>query len=521
MGLSSLHRSFVLRLVGWLLIGVAAGCATAAPPAAAVVAPPAPPAVEIPAAAPADLYITERPPAIVRAPWWRWAQGHVLYPTQQMLDVTRVARTLTGRPRPGIDMVEDYVVNSSFFTNREIAAQTPEQIRWGAAHPSEEPRPPFVVEGIRASGRVPGCFVVDARGDHYRFTVDFLRDPEIATAADVVTGKLLHALGYNVLPSEIYLLNPADVQIGVRPIPDLPEYAPATAKDVEHLLAPRANAQGRVRVAATKLPDESTVVSCFSYKRYQHYAALRALAVAYGWLDNIDAGELQTLMTWDGHIAKGYLIDFGSSLNSDVHRQGVKAPAEPYDPERWSPAESNVAFDQLTDAEAQWMARRIAAFSIEQLVAAVSAARVSRPEAANALLAMLQARQTAIRRRYVEGESAVVPPAPPATDVPAPSVAPPAPSPVPPPSAPAITAPAPPSPVIETPPSPAAAVTAPAPPAEMTAPAPAAPSAPSVAPVASQTAAPVAAPVASDAQERGAAQTDAPPATPSSEAPSP
>lgn len=456
-------------LIGWFVIGALAGCATA-PPAPAVVQheePAAPSATaELPTTAPSDLYITEPPAGIIRTPWWRWMQGRVLYPLQENLDVVHVVRALTGHPRPAMDLVEGYVADSSFFTNRAIAALTPDAVRRGPAQPSDAPQPPFVFEGLRSSGRAPGFFAADAKGDQYLFVLDFRDAPELVTGAEVVTSKLLHALGYDVLPAEIYPLNPADVQMDSPRYEDLPDREPATLEDVERLLAPRLNARGRVRTAALKLPDESMVVGSFSFKRYQQYAALRALRLADGWLHNVDAGELQTLMTWDGHLARGYLVDFGSSLGSSVRRAGPKEPQDgwgkaalwslatlgwrdrPYDPdqpvispavgrlaarwdpERWTPETPNIAFDQMTGDDARWMARRISALSSVQLAAAVAAGQYQRPEDADALIAILRGRQAVIRRSYLGEEAPPAPMEPAAPAVSAPPPAAPVPTPV-------------------------------------------------------------------------------------------
>ena len=416
------------------LMGCASTPQIAAHPVAGEASASTSPQSTVPSVAPADLYITSPPQSVVRAPWWRWMQGRILYPVQETFDLSHLVRTVTGRPRPAMDLVQGYVADSSFFTNRAIASLTLEQMRWGPSQPSDLPVPPLVFEGVRPDAEGPGVFVVDRRGDHYVLTVDAPDYPELISGAEVVTSKLLHALGYNVLSCEIYQLNPREVQTHTAGS-DLPRRLPESLAPMEALLAPQVDTEGRVRVAATKLPDESIIAGSFSLKTYQHYAALRGLRIADAWLNNIDAGELQTLMTWDGHIARGYVVSFGAALGAHVHRRGPKAPQDgweqdglrwrqrPYDvhepivspaigrlaarfdPHRWAPDQPNIAFDQMTEDEARWMAWRIATLTTEQLTAAVAAAQYSHADDVAVLVRVLQQRQAIVRDTYLQGAS--------------------------------------------------------------------------------------------------------------------
>ena len=83
-----------------------------------------------------------------------------------------------------------------------------------------------------------------------------------------------------------------------------------------------------------------------------------------------------------------------------------------YDPRRWKPLMPNMAFLDMTEADARWLAAKIAAFTPEQLRAAIAAGEYSRQRDRDYLLQMLLRRQAIITRTF--------PPTPPASRVPVP-----------------------------------------------------------------------------------------------------
>ena len=242
-----------------------------------------------------------------------------------------------------------------------------------------------------------------------------------------------------MLPSAIQSLPSAAFQ------PDGQARPAVQPRLLQALLAPRTDAEGRVRLALVRWPEARAEVGCFSFKRYQQYAALRALRLAQAWVHNTEAGELHTLMTWDGQVARGYLVDLDSSLGGSARRLGPKDPMdgwwltrlwslatfgvshqpfdphEPpvspavgllsasFDPPRWRSDEPNIAFDQMTDDDARWIAGRIAAVSRAQLAAAVAAGEYARSEDAEAVVRFLERRQAAIRQRYLPATVVVLP----------------------------------------------------------------------------------------------------------------
>jgi hypothetical protein len=63
------------------------------------------------------------------------------------------------------------------------------------------------------------------------------------------------------------------------------------------------------------------------------------------------------------------------------------------DPRAWRSQNPNTAFDRMTRADAEWIARRMASVSLTQLQALVASAGFTRQADADAVLQMLQYRR--------------------------------------------------------------------------------------------------------------------------------
>ena len=83
---------------------------------------------------------------------------------------------------------------------------------------------------------------------------------------------------------------------------------------------------------------------------------------------------------------------------------GVGRFSARFDPEHWKPYAPNLAFKEMNDDDARWMARRMARLSAAQVEAAVSAGRYSHAGDAAYLVATLEARREAIIHHYLEDE---------------------------------------------------------------------------------------------------------------------
>ena len=360
---------------------------------------------------------------------WHIADVMVFSQMERSLDVPRLARRLAGHPAPSADLIDGHVDDDSFFTNRDIRAMSVEDIRRGPTVIGQTPTPPFVVTRIKDEGKTAGFFVKDAKGDRYLFKADPAAYPEILSGAEVATSKLLYALGYFVPSYEIVEVRADDLRLGPK----------VKADELEELVT-RHLSGGPLRVSASRLVD-GEVLGPIRFKQYRHLAELRALKLAYAWVNDTDTKDHNSLMVWTGARAIGYLIDFGSSFGASAGH-GPKSPCQGWsydvdlkdwtfealtlglyhtgcdrrerpfspavglfsprlDPRHWKPYVPNLAFDEMTRKDGAWMAQRIAMFSRAQLESAVAAGRYHRAQDAARIIEVLEARRAAILRSYL------------------------------------------------------------------------------------------------------------------------
>jgi len=377
-------------------------------------------------------FIQQEPPYKSEAVWVNWTKNTALRQVGQWLNVPRVTRKLLWTDHPTVDFVEDEVPDSSFFTNREIPSMSHEALRWGPTAKGDFPQPPFMIVKNKTQGVTPGFFVEDARQIRYLFKFDHPDYPELGTGAEAVTSKLVHALGYNVPSYEVCVFTRDQLVAGTL----------ITDDALDRLLEPYLSEQGEIRVSASRFVDRGEIKGYFSFEHYKQWGQLRALHVVYAWCNNTDAKDLQTLMTWDGQTAWGYLIDFGSSLGADA-KLGVKdkragwenvwdtrarfedlltlglwpkpykkklevfSPAvgtfnSHFKPRRWEPQYPNMAFEDIGKREAQWIAGRISLFTDDKIRAAVEAGAYSDPKDRDRIVEILGERRDKIVETYLE-----------------------------------------------------------------------------------------------------------------------
>ncbi|MBI4597785.1 MAG: hypothetical protein HY737_05225 [Candidatus Omnitrophica bacterium] len=385
--------------------------------------------------------IATKPHVIKQPVWWHVLDVAVLEPLEFPLRLGRPLRAWAGSPVRALNLSSGRVADSAFFTNRDIASTPPEQIRWGPSTPEDVPRPPVTITKSKMEGKTAGFFVTDANGQRFLLKLDPVAAPELLSGAEVVTSKLLHALGYHVPSYEIARLSWDDVRIapGAAWKGPLGLEQPFTESHLHQLLDERLS-QGTFRASASKIL-EGTVLGPARFKRFRDCAEIRALRLAFAWVNNIDTKDQQTLLVWDGTKTVGYLLDFGTSLGADAGRGGPKHPCagwtsvvdlrqavvklltfgmrhptcdatrEPFsaaiglfspqaDPQRWKPYVPNIAFEAMTEDDADWMARRMSQLSDARIAAAVSAGQYSHPADAAYLTQTLIQRRDAIVRRY-------------------------------------------------------------------------------------------------------------------------
>ena len=228
------------------------------------------------------------------------------------------------------------VLDGAWYQNRSL---THEEIVRGPGSGKNAPdaSQPWDIINAKTEGVTPGFVVRDARGRRYVLKFDPVDNPEMATGADVVSAKLLHALGYWVPENYLVMLNREQLRIPENTMftDQFGERRQMTDRDVTELLlrVPRVrdeNGNERIRgVASLYVPGKP--IGPFKYYgrrqgdkndyiRHEHRRELRGLHVIFAWLNHHDArsiNSLDTVVEENGvHYVRHYLIDFGSTLGS-------------------------------------------------------------------------------------------------------------------------------------------------------------------------------------------------------------
>ena len=371
---------------------------------------------------------------------WHLFDVTAIQPVKESMHLIRTGRKVAGVPVQAYNLEAGQVKDTTFFTDRDISRLTPEQVRWGPTQPADLPVPPYTVTKPKVEGKTAGFFVKDSRGVRYLFKLDPVDNPEMLSGAEVVTSKLLYALGYHVPIYEIVWVKPQEMSIaeGARIKNEQGAPEPFTQERLAALIKPRLR-DGRMRVCCTKI-IEGEILGPASFKKFKDCADMRALKIAYAWLNNVDAKDHNSLLIWDGKRTVGYLIDFGTSLGADAGIGGPKEPCEGWtyavdlkewalkvatfgvhephceldspqgssvglfsenvDPKKWKPYAPNIAFKEMTPQDARWITKRLAQLSPQQITAAVEAGAYTRQEDILYLTKMLLARRDRIVSYY-------------------------------------------------------------------------------------------------------------------------
>lgn len=352
------------------------------------------------------------------------------------------------------------VPDSEWYTNRHyLHPMTTAQIVAGAPGQPPESAGPWTIVAAKNEGVTPGFTILDKSGRRYVMKFDPPGYQELATAADVISSKFFHALGYNVPANFIVEFDREHLVLGDETMltDSLGKRRRMTSKDLGDVLSTVArNEQGRYRAVAsfylsgsplgpfryhgTRKDDPNDIVP------HEHRRDLRGLRLFCAWLNHDDSRSINTLdmLVQQGgrKFVRHHLIDFGSTLGSATYgpnspRSGNeyvfswKRPAaefftlglylphwtrakfprinsvgrfesEVFDPEQWVPEYKNPAFlNQLPD-DAFWAARQIMAFTDEQIQAVVESGKYSDPRATEWVTQCLIQRRDKIGRAYLQ-----------------------------------------------------------------------------------------------------------------------
>jgi hypothetical protein len=387
-------------------------------------------------------------------------------PTGRFFDPARFVRWIAGgftrnaTPLAHNVNAVDEVPNSSWFTNRiGLFPLTPADAARGlVADGAPAPDGVWTVSS-KTEGVTPGFTIRDARGHRFLLKFDPPGFPETSTAAGVITGRILHAAGYNVPADMIVTVRREQLVVGERVPYDPPEgeRRAMTEADLDAILAGvEPTADGNWRALASRFLD-GTPVGPFDWRGrrkddandridHEHRRELRAFRMFAAWLCHYDTKQGNSLDMYveeDGRrFVRHHFIDFASTLGAgalgpiptacheysfdvalvlgrtlalglweDPWRRVTRPPdltaigsfqSDEFHPMAFRPFEPNAAFANFTDRDGYWAAKVISAFTDEHLRAAVAEGRYTNPAAAEWIAQVLAERRDIIARYFFD-----------------------------------------------------------------------------------------------------------------------
>ncbi|MGH7820273.1 MAG: hypothetical protein ACREQ9_10900, partial [Candidatus Binatia bacterium] len=355
----------------------------------------------------------------------------------------------------------DEVPDSTWFTNRHHRTRlSPEELARG---PNAGPPPatdgPLTVRSGKALGQTPGFLIEDRLGRRYFIKFDPPGIPDMATGAELVSARILGALGWNVPSYHLFLLDPARLTLapGATTKDEYRRTRPMTEADVARVLERgERRPDGRYRTVASLLipgkpkgpfrtlgarPDDPN-----DRVPHEDRRELRGLRAVAAWIHYTDARRGNTFDTFIEGERKGYghlehyWIDFSSTLGSgniaykspkDGHEYFVDPPtifssllavgfwvkpwedpppvrhpalghfeAATFEPDEWRTTYPNPLFDHATSRDLFWGAKLVAAFDDEDLRIVTAAGGWSDPAAERELFDILRSRRARIAEAY-------------------------------------------------------------------------------------------------------------------------
>ncbi|MCP5118263.1 MAG: hypothetical protein GY953_46205 [bacterium] len=315
----------------------------------------------------------------------------------------------------------------------------------------------WTVSKAKTEGVTPGFNIKDSTGTEYVLKFDPLDYPELATGADMITSKILHAVGYNVPEYYVVHFNPDKLDVG-----DDVEFRDAMGneremqrRDITELLlsAPRSEDGSWRAIASRWLPGRAVGEFRFYETRtddpndlapHEHRRDLRGYRVFCAWVNHDDSRAINTLdmLHSEGGLQyiKHYLIDFGSTLGSatngpnsarggaeylwnggstvkQLFSLGLWVPrwatkkypkigaagnfeSKVFDPRTWVPEYPNAAFVNALPDDLFWAAKQVMAFTDDQIRAIVETAEFSDARASEYVAKTLIERRDKIGKTF-------------------------------------------------------------------------------------------------------------------------
>ena len=277
-----------------------------------------------------DRWDTPKPPE--KRPYTEWLnvfEGHIYLPIRRVLALDQPLRAL------GVNALDE-VPDSSWFTNRiGVRPITPDEIRsapGGVGNP--EAYTPWTIHSTKVGGMSVGFIITDSRGEKFLVKFDDIGFPEAETGAQIVSGKLLWACGYNVTEDYIAYVRRGDLVLAKDAVVE-DVFGHKRRLDVAELERKLAlverGTDGQYRTMVSRFlagkplgghppqgtrPDDPNDIIPHERRR-----ELRGARAIFAWLDHDDIQEGQFLDMWitdpsdrSRHYVKHYFLDYGLSL---------------------------------------------------------------------------------------------------------------------------------------------------------------------------------------------------------------
>jgi hypothetical protein len=372
----------------------------------------------------------------------------------------RARRNGQSLPSQGVNTIDE-VPDCAWYTNRHASKRMSiAELQAGPGNSSGPASGVWTVVGAKSEGVTPGFRIRDSAGRQYLLKFDPLSNPEMSSAADVLTSKFFHALGYNVPENYVVYFDRARIVAGKEA--QLKDARGSRRlirdTDIDDLLAAvPAGPDGKYRGMASLL-IQGRPTGPFQYHGtrgddpndlvpHENRRDLRALRTLYAWLGHDNSRAINTLdiLADDASrpFVKHYLVDLGAALGSASYRAnsprdgnvylfgwkssaaqffslGLYAPRrqrakypklvsagkfeyEVFDPLRWVGDYPSTAFRNENAANRLWAARKIVAFTEDEIRAVVKTGQYSDPVAEEWIARCLIERRRKIVDAFLPG----------------------------------------------------------------------------------------------------------------------
>jgi hypothetical protein len=356
----------------------------------------------------------------------------------------------------------DEVPDSSWFINRaDRRPLTVDEIMRGPDTGSGPAPGVWLITSAKIDGIMPGFTMRDTAGTTWFVKFDPKGHLGMATGTEVLTTKLLWAVGYHVPENHIARVRRNQLVVAETASIRTPSgRRRMKAGDLDSVVRQAATeSDGAYRVVASRR-IEGTPLGPFrfhgtrrddpnDYIPHEHRRELRGYATVAAWLNHVDPKSINTfdaLVQEPGRAyVRHYLLDFGSTIGSagvgprepfegseylidgrevlagafsfgfpikswrtrPVYRSpaigAIPADDSDWDPDAWKPRYPNPSFMRARADDKFWAASKLLALTPDLIEAAVRTAQYTDPAAAREVERFLVQRKRAILRRYLTG----------------------------------------------------------------------------------------------------------------------